>query len=84
VSAWLSDAEARASDGYATLAIAERHVWGTLALPFHHRDPFDRLLIAQAIDEELTLLSVDRALARYPVTLAWADRSARTGTKERS
>ncbi len=40
-------------------------------LPFHHRDPFDRLLIAQAIVENLPLLSADRQLDPYPVDRIW-------------
>lgn len=35
------------------------------ALPHHHRDPFDRILIAQAIDEAATLLTIDEVLAAY-------------------
>jgi PIN domain nuclease of toxin-antitoxin system len=37
------------------------------SLPQHHRDPFDRLLIAQALEEQLTLLSLDREFVRYDV-----------------
>lgn len=37
----------------------------------HHRDPFDRLLIAQAIANSLTLLTGDAAIKRYPVRTAW-------------
>jgi PIN domain nuclease of toxin-antitoxin system len=39
------------------------------ALPEHHRDPFDRLLIAQAISERMTLLTADPALQKYKVDL---------------
>ena len=42
-----------------------------LTLPLHHRDPFDRLLIAQAIDRELVLVTVDRAFEPYPVQKLW-------------
>jgi PIN domain nuclease of toxin-antitoxin system len=38
-------------------------------LPLHHRDPFDRLLIAQAIERSLILVSADREFAAYPVQL---------------
>jgi PIN domain nuclease of toxin-antitoxin system len=41
-------------------------------LPAHHRDSFDRLLIAQAKVEEMTLISADRIFDRYPVQLLWA------------
>ena len=40
-------------------------------LPYHHKDPFDRLLISQAIVENLTLVSTDRAISLYPVKLLW-------------
>jgi len=40
-------------------------------LPFHHRDPFDRMLIAQAMVEELQLLSRDRRLSDYEITCIW-------------
>jgi PIN domain nuclease of toxin-antitoxin system len=40
-------------------------------LPFHHRDPFDRLLIAQAITKELPLISKDAAFVNYSVDLIW-------------
>jgi len=40
-----------------------------LGLPFHHRDPFDRLIIAQALAEEMTLVSDDTAFTAYPVSL---------------
>jgi PIN domain nuclease of toxin-antitoxin system len=40
-------------------------------LPLHHRDPFDRILIAQAIDRALTLVSCDNAFAAYPIQIKW-------------
>ncbi len=40
-------------------------------LPEHHRDPFDRLLVAQACVEGLPLVSVDQEVARYPVEIIW-------------
>ena len=45
------------------------HVLTLDALPQHHRDPFDRLLAAQAISEGLTLLSADPVFKQYPVSL---------------
>ncbi len=41
-------------------------------LPFHHRDPFDRLLIAQAISSGYTLVSADSAMEQYPVRKLWS------------
>ncbi len=40
-------------------------------LPRHHNDPFDRLIVSQAISEELTLISRDKELGRYNVKLHW-------------
>ncbi len=51
--------------GYEELAVEGRHVLALADLPPHHRDPFDRILIAQARTEGLVLLTVDRALAAY-------------------
>lgn len=42
-----------------------------LNLPLHHRDPFDRVLIAQSIDLALTIISYDRQFDAYPVTRLW-------------
>jgi PIN domain nuclease of toxin-antitoxin system len=40
-------------------------------LPRHHRDPFDRILIAQALEEDLSLISADPLLAKYPIRPVW-------------
>ena len=40
-------------------------------LPYHHRDPFDRLLVAHAIVEEVPIVSADKALDSYPITRLW-------------
>ena len=53
-------------NGYAELAITSEHVVTVDSLPPLHRDPFDRLLIAQATAEGVTLLTSDEALAAYP------------------
>jgi len=45
------------------------HVLALDALPFHHKDPFDRLLIAQSIEEDLTLVSADAQFSAYSVKL---------------
>jgi PIN domain nuclease of toxin-antitoxin system len=47
------------------------HVLGMVDLPAHHKDPFDRLLLAQARVEDVPLLTNDRAMARYGVTRLW-------------
>ncbi len=51
------------------LPITLSHIAAVEHLPRHHRDPFDRLLIAQSIVENLTLISADHAFSQYPVTL---------------
>ncbi len=47
------------------------HLAHFTTLPFHHRDPFDRLLIAQVIAENLPIISVDAAFDAYGVTRLW-------------
>lgn len=51
--------------GFVELPVTARHAAKVARLPFHHRDPFDRLLVAQAIAEQATLLTVDSALPVY-------------------
>jgi PIN domain nuclease of toxin-antitoxin system len=53
------------------LPVHAPHIFETLRLPPHHRDPFDRLLVAQARVETLTLVSRDAALKPYPIKLMW-------------
>lgn len=57
--------------GFVPLAIDERHACAVAALPLHHRDPFDHLLIAQAQIEQLTLVTRDPQFADYGVDLRW-------------
>ena len=57
--------------GIAVLPIQQAHALGVLALPDHHRDPFDRIMIAQAICEGMTLVSGDGHVSSYPVPLIW-------------
>ena len=51
------------------LAVDARHALATAALPWHHRDPFDRLLVAQAMVERATLVSADPKMVGYGVDL---------------
>lgn len=55
--------------GYRALDITWDHAQAVEALPLLHKDPFDRLLIAQAQCEGLTLLTVDRQIAQYDVAI---------------
>ncbi|MEQ1865918.1 MAG: type II toxin-antitoxin system VapC family toxin [Micropepsaceae bacterium] len=55
--------------GYSMLAIAPAHVLAVEILPAHHSDPFDRLLVAQALSEPLRLVTHDDLVARYSDTI---------------
>ncbi|MBS4099219.1 MAG: type II toxin-antitoxin system VapC family toxin [Sulfuricella sp.] len=57
--------------GLQLLSIQPRHVYVLENLPDHHRDPFDRLLIAQALSEEIPLVTADRNISRYPLKVVW-------------
>ena len=59
--------EAAAESGFLELPIGFRHAQRVTALPPHHRDPFDRLLIAQAEVEGLTLVTRDPVFERYAI-----------------
>jgi PIN domain nuclease of toxin-antitoxin system len=54
-----------------TLDITHEHTSSASELPGHHRDPFDRMLAAQAITERMTLLTADRTLQGYKVDLIY-------------
>jgi PIN domain nuclease of toxin-antitoxin system len=58
-------------NGIRMLPIEVAHVSAVAALPFHHRDPFDRLLIAQSMVEKIPLVSGDPAFSLYPVQRIW-------------
>ena len=55
-----------AEDGYEELPVVGEHAIAVASLPPIHRDPFDRLLVAQATVEGITLLTSDSIVARYP------------------
>lgn len=57
--------------GVELLPVTARHADFVTSLPPHHRDPFDRLLVAQATLEGLPLLSGDEKLCRYEVEVVW-------------
>jgi PIN domain nuclease of toxin-antitoxin system len=57
---------------FVDLPIAAQHAEHAAALPPHHRDPFDRILIAQALLERHTIVTHDRAFAPYGVACLWA------------
>lgn len=58
-------------NGFLVLPIEPSHTALLTALPFHHRDPFDRLIIAQAMAEQMSIVSSDQAWDAYPITRLW-------------
>jgi PIN domain nuclease of toxin-antitoxin system len=62
IHAWIVEHE-----GWELLPVRWPHVRQLDGLPWVHKDPFDRLLIAQALEERLTLVSADQLIRRYPV-----------------
>lgn len=63
--------EAIDKNGFGYLHIEPKHRAALTTLPFHHKDPFDRLLIAQAIIEGIPIISGDTVLDSYPVKRLW-------------
>lgn len=53
---------------YQILPITKTHILNLQQLPFIHKDPFDRLLISQAMTENLTILTVDEHIVKYPIS----------------
>jgi PIN domain nuclease of toxin-antitoxin system len=53
------------------LPIHSQHIYNLSQLPFHHKDPFDRMLISQAMTEGLSLLSKDAQITKYQVNVIW-------------
>ena len=58
-------------NAFQSLPIYLSHALHTCGLPDHHRDPFDRILVSQAILEQMPMLSADPQISRYPVEVAW-------------
>ncbi len=59
------------AQGIRPLSITHTHALAVSELPAHHRDPFDRILIAQARTEEMVILTADRAFEQYDVKILW-------------
>jgi len=59
------------ANGLQLLSVDANHVLGLESLPLIHKDPFDRLLIAQAIKEDAEFVSADPKVAQYPVRVLW-------------
>ena len=58
-------------NGFSILPIAVSHAAKVTSLPFHHRDPFDRLVIAQALHEDIPIVGADVIFDDYGVTRIW-------------
>ena len=67
--AWITQATSKF--GLSELPIELRYIERQIALPFHHRDPFDRMLAAQALVEDIPLVSADPIFDAYGVTRIW-------------
>lgn len=64
--------EALARYGFQSLPFTMRHADRVYELPLHHHDPFDRMLIAQALEDGYTIVTSDRAFEPYRVPVIWA------------
>lgn len=53
------------------LPISQQHIFNLSQLPFHHKDPFDRMIISQAMTEGFSLLSKDAQITKYQVNVIW-------------
>lgn len=57
--------------GFTELPVSVAHTLRLRELPAHHRDPFDRILVAQSLEEGLTLVTHDSQLRNYPAPILW-------------
>ncbi len=57
--------------GFHQVSITRSQIWAVRDLPFHHRDPFDRLLVAQARDLRVPVVTSDDAMSAYDVAVLW-------------
>ena len=58
-------------NGFKLLPVNFEHTLILKDLPLHHREPFDRMIIAQSITEDLTIISKDKNFSLYPIKLLW-------------
>lgn len=63
--------EQRLEEGFRILPIEAKHIISLVNLPFHHRDPFDRLILCQAMTESLPIYSGDPNFSKYKVRVLW-------------
>ena len=58
-------------NGFKILPITQQHLENINNMPFHHRDPFDRIIVATAKAENMTILTVDEGIRRYDIKCVW-------------
>ena len=61
----------RIEEGFRVLSLEAQHLPALASLPFHHRDPFDRLIICQAMAENMPVCTGDRHFAAYGIQQVW-------------
>jgi PIN domain nuclease of toxin-antitoxin system len=59
------------ANGIGLLPLRLEYLTRLESLPLHHRDPFDRLLVAQALEEDLAILTADNQMRQYPARIVW-------------
>jgi PIN domain nuclease of toxin-antitoxin system len=59
------------SNGFGLLPLRIPHIAKVISLPFHHRDPFDRIIVSQCMAEDLSLVSVDPVFDKYSIRRLW-------------
>jgi PIN domain nuclease of toxin-antitoxin system len=69
--AWAFTPDQLERNAFQALPVHVAHAVAVIALPDLHRDPFDRMLVAQAISEDLTIVTGDQEIARYPAPVIW-------------
>jgi PIN domain nuclease of toxin-antitoxin system len=57
--------------GYFTLTASLKHYDAVASLPLHHKDPFDRLIVAQAMVEQIPVISIDDKFDHYQIQRIW-------------
>ena len=57
--------------GITILTVARSHILRVETLPHYHRDPFDRMIVAQALEEDLTILTADSDIPKYAARVIW-------------
>jgi PIN domain nuclease of toxin-antitoxin system len=63
--------EAIEDNGFSLLAVDPKHIKAVAGLPFIHRDPFDRMLIAQAVAEGMPIMTTDANVLKYDINSIW-------------